>query len=99
MGKESLMVWGMALSNGFIHLERLEGRINNVILDDIYGKKDYFLQQDNALIHICKAAMAWFREHEIKLLDWPSRSPDLNLSFHIQFIYKKNLWTVRCCVE
>jgi len=37
MGGGSLTVFGMVLSNGFTHLERLEGRVNNVIYCNIFG--------------------------------------------------------------
>ena len=69
-------------------------------LDNIYGKQNYFFQQDNASIYVCKTVMGWFREHEIKLLD----SPGLNLTENVwkmlsdivyngkQFKSKNDLW-------
>ena len=117
IGGRNLIVWGMVLSNDLIHLKRLKGRINNVIscnmlgygvllfLDNIYWKKNYFFQQNNASIHVCKDDIVWFREQEIKLLDLPSRSADLNLTENIwkmlsdivydeKQVINKDLWIV-----
>jgi len=117
MSGGSVIVCSMVLLNGFIHLERLEGRVTNVIyrnmlgrcslpfLDNIYGKGNYFFQQDNASIHICKATIAWFQDHKIKLLDWLSCSPDITLVENVwkmlldivydrkQFARKNYLWS------
>lgn len=35
-------------------------------------------QQDKAPIHTSRSTMDYFERHDIKVLDWPSRSPDLN---------------------
>uniref|UniRef100_H3GUW3 Tc1-like transposase DDE domain-containing protein n=1 Tax=Phytophthora ramorum TaxID=164328 RepID=H3GUW3_PHYRM len=39
---------------------------------------DYIYQQDNASIHRSKFTTAFFEEEDIRVLDWPVRSPDLN---------------------
>ncbi|XP_062558115.1 uncharacterized protein LOC134222992 [Armigeres subalbatus] len=39
---------------------------------------DFIFQQDNAAIHVSKVSKQWFSEHDITLLEWPARSPDLN---------------------
>uniref|UniRef100_H3GN86 Tc1-like transposase DDE domain-containing protein n=1 Tax=Phytophthora ramorum TaxID=164328 RepID=H3GN86_PHYRM len=39
---------------------------------------DYIYQQDNASIHRSKFTTAFFEEEGIRVLDWPTRSPDLN---------------------
>ena len=40
---------------------------------------DYFLQQDNVPIHKSKETMTFFNSNGISLLDWPPRSPDINI--------------------
>ena len=85
------MVLDRVLAIGIIHLERVEGRVNNIaycnilnqsliqFLDNTFGRLNYFFQNDNASIHVCKGAMVGVRLHKIKLLEWPSHSLDLNL--------------------
>ncbi|CAF2137039.1 unnamed protein product, partial [Rotaria magnacalcarata] len=34
--------------------------------------------QDNALPHKSKFAMRWLKDNNIRLLNWPASSPDLN---------------------
>jgi hypothetical protein len=42
-----------------------------------------FFQQDNAKIHVSKAAQRWFEEHGIWVIDWPAHSPDMNPIEHV----------------
>lgn len=38
------------------------------------------LVQDNSAVHTSRETQTWFRNHpEIQLVNWPARSPDLNL--------------------
>lgn len=41
-------------------------------------REEMIYQQDRAGIHFSGSTMGWFERHGITVLDWPSRSPDLN---------------------
>ena len=42
------------------------------------GTPDFIFQQDGASCHTAKACQAWFRDNNVRLLEWPGNSPDLN---------------------
>jgi hypothetical protein len=44
----------------------------------VYPDANFIFQQDNCSIHTAHAVAAWFQEQNINVLEWPSRSPDLN---------------------
>ena len=56
--------------------------------DNILGSEltQAYFQQDNAPCHKAKFSMAWFRNNNIPLLDWPPTSPDINPI--------ENLWSI-----
>jgi transposase len=41
------------------------------------GRKSVF-QMDNEPKHTSKAVEKWLKENKVKVLEWPSQSPDLN---------------------
>ena len=49
--------------------------------------------QDNAPCHKARVVMDYLRENNIRTLDWPPQSPDLNPIEHIWAIIKQNLYS------
>ncbi len=46
---------------------------------DLKLKRTWVMQQDNDLKHTSKSTSEWLKKNKIKVLEWPSQSPDLNL--------------------
>lgn len=89
MGGGSIMIWGMMTPNLKCFVHKIEGRIDaeaycqNIstyldYLDGMFGLEKYHFQQDNASVHTAKKTMEFFQGRKIRILSWPSRSPDLN---------------------
>ncbi|KAG2784290.1 hypothetical protein PC129_g15283 [Phytophthora cactorum] len=88
-GGGSVMVWTAFSSRGKSPLVVLSGRQNSedyicTVSEYLlpfahlnYGT-DYFYQQDNASIHVSKRTTECFAKQQVEVLDWPSKSPDLN---------------------
>lgn len=90
MGGGGVMVWGMVFPNGNLWLEWLKGRQNSLSYRELLEKRalpliekemgsNFILQQDNCSIHVAKSVKNWMCEANITTLEWPARSPDLNL--------------------
>ena len=89
-GGGGVMVWGMIFANGNIWLEWLKGRLNSKSykqsLDELAlprirreMRNDFILRQDNCSIHVSKLIKEWKVKVNMTTLEWPARSPDLNL--------------------
>lgn len=89
MGGESVMIWGCITSEGPGELFFVEGTVDSTkyctILEEVMlpsAKKilgeNFIFQQDNAPCHKSRQTMAWFDAHDVEVLQWPARSPDLN---------------------
>ncbi|KAJ8884806.1 hypothetical protein PR048_011002 [Dryococelus australis] len=88
-GGDSVMMWGCMFANGTGILPFINGSMDskeyirtmkdNMIpsAEKLHGR--YFVyRQANAPCHKSRATMQWFEGNERPVLEWPSRSPDLN---------------------
>ena len=93
-GGGSLMMWGVLMPNGLIALKKQDGRQSSekyINLLDTFAvpllklnmKSNFYLIQDNCSIHVSRIAKDYFDKQSFKALDWPAKSPDLNLMENI----------------
>lgn len=96
-GGGGVMIWAAFSSTGKTQVAFCSNRLNSIaytqILEqhlipyaNIHYNDNYLYQQDNATPHVSQHSRAWFAAHNIWLIDWPARSPDLNPI--------ENLWSI-----
>ncbi len=80
-GGGSVMVWGCNGAVGTGELQFIEGAMNANMYCDILkqrlGRRAVF-QHDNDPKHTSKKTTALLKKLRVKVMDWPSMSPDLN---------------------
>lgn len=97
--------WGFITANGVGELcvtsSKMDGPEYSSILEEVYlpsmnimygeAAKDMVFMQDNASTHTCTFTREWLAKHpEIKLLEWPAKSPDLNPIENVWAIMVRN---------
>ena len=89
-GGSSIMLWGCFAAGGTGALHKIGGIMRRENYVDILkqhlktsvrklklGRKWVF-QMDNDPKHTSKVVTKWLKDNKVKLLEWPSQSPDLN---------------------
>ena len=85
-----IMIWGMVTPNGMVSIKRLHGKIKShdyvemlktfaVRLMKLNMEPNFSFVHDNCPIHKTKEVQNFLLSQKIKIIDWPSRSPDLNI--------------------
>ena len=90
-GGGSIMIWLMTLPNGLLSYKVIAGKFNSDSYIDMmkmsvvpimklnFGN-DFWLQEDNASVHKSAKVKHFMLQSSIKILEWPAKSPDLNIT-------------------
>lgn len=96
-GGGSLMVWGCIVRDGVGEIAVCEGRMTaakyiEVLAENLEasvfkicseGSDTFIFQQDSAPCHTTKISKQRLADNNIRILDWPAQSPDLNPIDHV----------------
>jgi len=88
-GGGSVMVWAAFNYSCQSEIVFISGRMNSAAYQDMLQTnllpfaqhiptESWVYQQDNASIHRSASTLQWLESKNVNLLDWPSRSPDIN---------------------
>lgn len=101
-----IMVWLMVLPNGLLCHRVIKGKfkandylslLKDLIVPIIflnYGT-DFYFQQDNASVHKAKSINEFIDKSNIKVIEWPAKSPDINISEDVWNIISRDVYDGR----
>ena len=90
-GGELCRITGRHVADSYV------GLLDDVLLPSLKamrpGGAPHVFQQDNAPQHTARPTKEWIQEHQadVTVLDWPAKSPDLNIIENVWAIMEQEL--------
>lgn len=105
-GGGGIMIWGMVMPNGLVSIKVIWGKQNSekyiamldsyiVPLMNLNMLPNYNFVQDNCTVHVSGIAKEYFAKQSFQVLEWPSKSPDINIMENVwkmisNIVYEKD---------
>ena len=85
-----IMIWLMTFPNGLVAYRVIRGKFKSydyiAMLRDklvpcmkLNCGENFYFQEDNCSVHKAKIVKTFMKEEHVNVLEWPSKSPDLNI--------------------
>lgn len=101
-----VMVWLMVMPNGLLTYHIIEGKFNSAKYVDLLNKVvvpimklnfngQIIFQEDNCRVHKARIVNDFWKNTGIRVLEWPSKSPDLNITEDIWKVISDSIYDGR----
>ncbi len=107
-GGGGVMAWAAFCATGKLSVVFCDTNVNSTAYTQILQENlllfaanqfcgNFLFQQDNAPVHKSWLLMEWFNQHNIQLVPWPARLPDLNPMENLwgllaRLVYENGCW-------